>query len=101
MRILVRALLPLGKGVMLDPFMGSGSTIAAGNVVGYTSIGIELDAAYFLLAQKAIPRLAALYPDFIGTELELQGNVSSFAPDDEKQLGLLLAEDGPSGHRTV
>jgi len=29
MRILVRALLPLGEGVLLDTFMGSGSTIAA------------------------------------------------------------------------
>ena len=29
MRIVVRALLPLGEGAVLDPFMGSGSTIAA------------------------------------------------------------------------
>ena len=29
MRQLVRASLPLGKGVVLDPFMGAGSTIGA------------------------------------------------------------------------
>jgi len=29
MRQLVRAALPLGRGVILDPFMGAGSTVAA------------------------------------------------------------------------
>ena len=35
MRIIVRALLPLGEGRVLDPFMGSGSTIAAAKAVCY------------------------------------------------------------------
>jgi len=61
MRIMVRALLPLGEGMIPDPFMGSGSTIAAAEAVGYTSTGLELDAQYSHLAQRAIPRLAALY----------------------------------------
>lgn len=62
MRQLVRAALPLGRGVVLDPFMGSGSTIAAASAIGYTSIGIEKDSAYFALAAKAIPALARYSP---------------------------------------
>lgn len=60
MRQLVRASLPLGEGVILDPFMGSGSTIAAASAMGVQSIGIERSDDYFRLASKAIPQLAAL-----------------------------------------
>lgn len=62
MRQLVRAALPLGKGVILDPFMGSGSTVAAATAIGYSSIGIEKDTAYFKAASKAIPALARYIP---------------------------------------
>ena len=57
LRQLVRAVLPLGEGVVLDPFAGSGSTIAAAEAVGYRSIGIEKDTRYFDLACDAIPKL--------------------------------------------
>lgn len=60
LRAIVRAVLPLGKGIILDPFAGSGSTLAAANALGYASVGIEKDASYFALAQKAIPRLSAV-----------------------------------------
>ena len=60
MRQLVRAVLPLGRGIVLDPFMGGGSTIAAAVAVGYYSIGVELDQEYFSVARRSIPRLAAL-----------------------------------------
>jgi site-specific DNA-methyltransferase (adenine-specific) len=93
MRILVRALLPLGEGVVLDPFMGSGSTIAAAEAIGYESIGVELDGEYFRLAQKAIPRLAVLYPDFSGQELEMQTDYARAEAPEENQLALVLAED--------
>ncbi|MEZ4308993.1 MAG: DNA methyltransferase [Polyangiaceae bacterium] len=46
MRQIVRAALPLGEGIVLDPFMGGGSTIAAAEHNGYESIGIELDPRY-------------------------------------------------------
>lgn len=62
MRQLTRAALPLGKGVILDPFMGSGSTVAAASAVGYSSIGVEKDSAYFAAASKAIPALARYVP---------------------------------------
>ena len=60
MRQLVRAALPLGIGTVLDPFMGGGSTVAAALAVGYESIGVERDAAYFKMAQKAVPILSEL-----------------------------------------
>ena len=57
LRQLVRAVLALGEGVVLDPFAGSGSTIAAAEAVGYRSIGIEKDVRYFDLACEAVPKL--------------------------------------------
>ena len=57
LRQVVRAVLPLGQGVILDPFAGAGSTLAAANAVGYDSIGIEKDRDYFLMAKEAIPKL--------------------------------------------
>lgn len=58
LRQVVRGVLPLAQGVVLDPFCGSGSTLAAADAVGYRSIGVERDARYFDLARNAIPRLA-------------------------------------------
>lgn len=63
LRQLVRGILPLGEGVVLDPFAGSGSTLAAAEAVGYASIGIEKDRTYFDIARKALPRLASLRTD--------------------------------------
>lgn len=60
MRFLVRASLPLARGVVLDPFMGSGSTIAAAKYLGLESVGVELDSRYFSMARFAIHKLAAL-----------------------------------------
>ena len=57
MRTLVRGVLPTGEGVVLDPFAGAGSTLAACNVVGYSSVGVEKDAEYFNLAKESIPKL--------------------------------------------
>jgi len=60
MRQLVRAALPLGKGIVLDPFMGAGSTIAAAVSLGLKSVGIESDSKYFAMARSSVPKLAAL-----------------------------------------
>jgi DNA modification methylase len=63
LRHIVKAVLPLGEGVVLDPFAGSGSTLAAANAVGYQSIGLEKDPAYYRMAIEAIPKLTALHAD--------------------------------------
>ena len=59
LRQVVRGVLPLGEGIVLDPFAGSGSTLAAAESVGYSSIGIEKDSHFFALAKRAIPKLSA------------------------------------------
>ena len=60
MRQIVRAVLPLGEGVILDPFAGAGSTLAAAEAVGYASIGVEKDMQYFDMASESIGKLAVL-----------------------------------------
>lgn len=60
MRQVVRGSLPLGEGIVLDPFAGSGSTLAAANAVGYESIGVEADPKFLRLAATAIPKLGSL-----------------------------------------
>lgn len=62
LRQIVRGALPLGEGVVLDPFAGSGSTLAAAEGVGYKSIGVEKDPHYFDIAKTAIPKLTELLP---------------------------------------
>ena len=57
LRRIVYAALPLGEGVIVDPFMGSGSTIAAAEAVGISSFGIERYADYFTMASTTIPKL--------------------------------------------
>ncbi|MXY04263.1 MAG: site-specific DNA-methyltransferase [Gammaproteobacteria bacterium] len=58
LRQVVRGVLPLGKGVVLDPFCGAGSTLAAANAVGYESVGIERDVEYYEMARRAVPQLS-------------------------------------------
>ena len=63
LRYLVRSVLPVGEGTILDPFAGAGSTLAASEAVGYPSIGVERDGLYFDMAREAIPRLARFCPN--------------------------------------
>jgi len=60
LRQIVYAALPLGEGVILDPFAGSGSTIAAAEAVGYQAVGIERHLPYYQMASEAIPKLTTL-----------------------------------------
>ena len=57
LRQVVRGVLPLGEGKILDPFAGSGSTLAACNAMSYESVGVEQDPHYFSLAVESIPKL--------------------------------------------
>ena len=73
LRQIVYAALPLGEGVVVDPFMGSGSTIAAAEAVGVSSIGIERHRDYFEMSRVVIPELAVLEsPCGIGFDAQLQ-----------------------------
>jgi DNA modification methylase len=58
MRQIVRAALPFGEGILLDPFMGGGSTIASCVALGYECIGLENDPEYFTISKNGIPKLA-------------------------------------------
>jgi site-specific DNA-methyltransferase (adenine-specific) len=69
LRQLVKASLPLGKGIVLDPFAGAGSTLAAAEAVGYESIGVEKDVHFFNMARKSIPKLVSFTPSGKGQTL--------------------------------
>ena len=62
LRQLVYAALPLGQGIIVDPFCGSGSTIAAAEAVGLRSIGIERHVDYFEMSRSAARKLAGMKP---------------------------------------
>ncbi len=51
MRYLVRLVLPPGGGVIIDPFMGSGTTGVACRAEGADFIGIEKELEYFKIAR--------------------------------------------------
>src|SRR5699024_10259946 len=57
LRQVVKAILPLEKGVVLDPFAGSGSTLAAAEALGYQSVGVERDPDYIAVAKSSIEAL--------------------------------------------
>lgn len=60
LRQLVRASLPLGIGIVYDPFAGSGSTLAAAEAAGYRSIGTDRDPQFFGMGAIAFDKLAKL-----------------------------------------
>jgi hypothetical protein len=58
MRYLCRLVTP-PSGIVLDPFMGSGSTGKAAMLEGFEFIGIERDDAYFEIAKERIGKAMA------------------------------------------
>jgi site-specific DNA-methyltransferase (adenine-specific) len=60
LRRIVRAILPLGIGIVYDPFAGSGSTLAAAEAIGYHALGTDSDREYFAMAENAFQRLSSL-----------------------------------------
>lgn len=64
LRNLVYAALPLGKGLLVDTFSGSGSTIAAAEAIGYSAIGLERNAEYYEQSLRAVSRLSAKQCEF-------------------------------------
>jgi site-specific DNA-methyltransferase (adenine-specific) len=53
MRQLVRLITPAG-GVVLDPFLGSGTTGVAAISTGFRFVGIELDKAHMAKARRRV-----------------------------------------------
>lgn len=62
MRWLTRLVTPKG-GVVLDPFMGSGSTALACDAEQFDFIGCELSADYAAIAEKRIRAAAGMFAD--------------------------------------
>jgi site-specific DNA-methyltransferase (adenine-specific) len=60
MRYLIRLITPDG-GTVLDPFMGSGSTLKAAELEGFDAIGIELSPDYIDIARRRIGADAPLF----------------------------------------
>lgn len=60
MGYLCRLVTPAG-GLILDPFMGSGSTGKAAYGAGYSFVGIELDEQYIEIARRRIVGVAPLF----------------------------------------
>jgi site-specific DNA-methyltransferase (adenine-specific) len=65
MRYLCRLVTPPG-GTVLDPFMGSGSTLKAAELEGFDAIGIELDPVYVEIARRRIASDAPLFSEVVG-----------------------------------
>ena len=62
MRYLCRLVTPPG-GTVLDPFMGSGSTLKAAELEGFDAIGIELSPEYVEIAKRRIASDAPLFAE--------------------------------------
>ncbi len=60
LRQVVYAALPLSEGIIVDPFMGSGSTVAAAEAVGLHAIGVERYLDYYKMSCMAIPKLGSV-----------------------------------------
>lgn len=71
LRQVVHAVLPLGVGTVVDPFMGSGSTVAAAEHLGIACIGVERHHDYFAMAAHAIPVLAQMTTRATRDEVQL------------------------------
>lgn len=69
MQWLVRLVTPPG-GVVLDPFLGSGTTMEAAQIEGFDCLGVERDESYLNLIQKRCPDVDISEPV---ASLELDG----------------------------
>ena len=85
MRWLCRLVTPPG-GIVLDPFMGSGSTGRGARLEGFRFIGIDITPDYYVIAGK---RIAAVDLTFVPVPMPTPVATSAHAPS--AQLSLLEA----------
>ncbi len=83
MRQIVHAALPLGEGIICDPFMGAGATIAAAESLGLSCIGVEKNEEFYQASRNAIPQLVGMTP--VSPSHEVAGD----KPGDGAQAELL------------
>ena len=62
MKYIIKLLAPPGNPIMLDPFLGSGTSLIAARELGIRAIGIELNQEYCDIARKRIEH-AQFKPD--------------------------------------
>ena len=86
LRQIVYASLPLGEGMIVDPFMGSGSTIAAAEALGLSSIGVERYVSYYAMSRMAVPRLSMLKVQLEKAQLDVVDQNDAIDAIDEGQL---------------
>jgi site-specific DNA-methyltransferase (adenine-specific) len=77
LRRICYAALPVGEGIILDPFAGSGSTIAAAEALGLAGIGIERHREYYQMACDAVPRLKSIAIPVVDCETAAPGDQPS------------------------
>ena len=87
MRWLVRLVTPPG-GLVLDPFVGSGTTGCAAILEGFDFIGIERDAEYVKIAQARIAFWAA-HPTHLPIEKALAAETTRNKVADTGQLSMM------------
>jgi DNA modification methylase len=54
MEYLIKLVMPPSGGILLDPFVGSGSTLVAAKRLGFSAVGIEKQAEYVEIAKARI-----------------------------------------------
>lgn len=64
MRWLVRMVTPPG-GTVLDPFMGSGSTLIAADAEQFHAIGVEMNPDYIEIARRRLGHAAGLFAEVV------------------------------------
>jgi len=69
---IISALLENCKGIVIDPFCGSGTTLAAANLLGHSYIGIDKSKEYVAMSNK---RVADTQKDSIAVDEEVAKHI--------------------------
>lgn len=69
LRCLLSVLNETKKAVVIDPYVGSGTTALAAKLLGYSSIGIDISPQYIALAKKRLQELH-IYTEILKQERE-------------------------------